>query len=294
MRPCLRSLLLFAAAACAAAPLPDPVAALALAEESLQRGDHDSAYDLLLAIVRDGLPRNERERHKLALARALFGCGDGWKAYKEIKTFPDEFPFSMLLPKAEELEFTIGRTLLESDGGFLFFSSDADDGQTVLEHFIVRYAASNRLRPDALRLLGEKAHGEKDYGLARSRYMDLLQNHPDSEWSTLARYRIAMCQFEGLAGADYDLSEMLTAHNELRDFLAAAPENPQMVAQAQAAMTRTREWLGEKHLTIAAFYRRIGVGYGEAVHLRIAAQDYPDTTAGKQAIALLPAAGRRP
>jgi hypothetical protein len=64
---------------------------------------------------------------------------------------------------------------------------------------------------------------------------------------------------------------MKIAVKELRGFLATNPENPDLARTAKEAEQRVLEWQVERHLGIAAFYRRIGNLAGEMRHLELAA-----------------------
>jgi outer membrane protein assembly factor BamD (BamD/ComL family) len=152
----------------------------------------------------------------------------------------------------------------------------------VLEHLITRHPDTQRLA-DALRLLGDLAYDDGNYELAQERFRDLMRRRPESEWVKYAGFRFAMSIVDSLQGPDYDLDKMNLAVRELSDFLATAPENPELLAKAQAALQQLREWRAERHLSIAAFYRRVGNVDGERYHLEIACRAEFDGTAAHAA-----------
>lgn len=280
------ALLLFVlASSCSGVPKPqDPQAALAVAERQLIDGDAAAAASLLDALDEEVFTGRDLERYKLAHATALAATGRHWKGFKVIRDFPEQHPFSDLRADVESLEFRIGEHLIGSDGGFLFFSSDKEDGRAVLEHFLQRAGLLRRdLLADALRLLGEKAFAEGDYDLARQRFTQLRRDHEDSEWVPLALFRMAMSRYHTLVGPEFDYEEMRLARQELRHLLERGIENPQARDEVAAASTRVEQWMGERQLTIAHFYRRVGNRRGEELHLRRAADEFPETTAGKRA-----------
>lgn len=282
------AVLLVLGAACGSTPIADPTQALAQAETHLARGEIDAAMDLLEAMSAEDFTGEAVERYETRLAQGLVQQDRLWKAFKVIRDFEEEHPFSEFRGQVQDMEFAIGRGLIESNWSFLFFASDRDDGQVVLEHFIVRYP-QHPSAADALRRLGEKAFAEDDWLLARERFGQLLLRHPDSEWVPLARFRIAMSSFFALAGPAYDLHALTAAHNELKDFLAQPSENPAFESTARAAYATVREWLGEKHVMTADFYRVLDNAQGERQNLERAARDFPDTEGGRAAGARLAA-----
>lgn len=273
-----------AGAGCASidVPLPaTPAAAVKEAETLLAQQKPEAALLVLTHFDEEEFTGADLARRTTLLGKAYYMTGDSWTAYKEIKNFAQDHPSS---PTAEvaDVHLKAGLQLLKSEGGFLFFYSDKKRGRQVLGDFLIYYHYSPRV-PDVLHELAESAFRDEDYELAKERYSQLIQDYKSSEWVTLARFRVAMCYFYRLEGPAYDLGEMTRARNELRDFLATPTENPKMVKQARDALALVQEWLGQKHVMIADFYRTIDNRYGTLHHLRIAAADFPDTKGGQLA-----------
>lgn len=297
----LRSVLpLWFAAACSsvtAVPGPEAERGLGVAEAALLAKDFDAAEAALDPLADEACPRRLRDRRDVALARMHLGRGDLWDAYLVLERFPDDHPHSDLRPQVGEMVWDLGSKLAASDGGFLFFWSDRRAGRTALEHLVSRHPDSPH-GGDALRILGDMAFADADYVRAQERYRDLMLNYPDSEWFTHAQYRFAMSVVASLEGPDYDLDRMEHATRELRDFLARRPENAEAVAQAETALARVLEWRADRHLRIAAFYRRVGNEPGYRHHVQVAAgpefANTPFAAAAQEALAAIRAADAAP
>ena len=271
----------YGALGCASAPaVQDPVALLTLAEEHVDRGEAAEARALLDGLGEDDFDGERRERYLVAYATSLARTGDLWDGFELIRDFSDDYPHSQYVTTVQDLEFEIGSNLMRSDGGFLFFTSDRDDGQIVLEHFMVRW--KHPAMADALRLLGEKAFAEGDYELAKERFRTLLLEHENSEWVPLALFRTAMAWFHSLEGPAYDLRSLRRAHDELQTVVARDIENPTFHTEASAALATVREWLGTKHLLIAEFYTTVGNARGAQRHLAVLRDQFPDTDAAQR------------
>lgn len=297
----LRSLLpLWLATACSSVTVvPGPEAELALgrAEAALLANNPDDAENALDPLADEACPRRLRDRRDVALARVHLGRGDLWDAYLVLERFPDDHPHSDLRPQVGEMVWDIGSKLAASDGGFLFFWSDRRAGRTALEHLVSRHPDSPH-GGEALRILGDMAFADADYVRAQERYRDLMLNYPDSEWFKHAQYRFAMSVVATLEGPDYDLDRMEHATRELRDFLARRPENVEAGAEAEAALARVLEWRADRHLRIAAFYRRVGNEAGYRHHVQVAAgpefANTPFAAAAQEALAAIRAADAAP
>ncbi len=261
-------------AACAAAPTPPeaPDELLAKAETAVAAGNAAECLRILEDWDRTAVPRRLVERYDVAHVRALVATGERWDAFEVLRKFFEDHPRSELRGAAVELQWRLGKELLESDGGFLFFWSDRRAGRTVLEDLVTRHPDSPELA-DALRLLGDLAYEDGDYILAQDRFRELMRWRPESEWAVYARYRFAMSMVESLQGPDYDLDRMQHAERELREFLATAPENPEFVAAAQASLEEIKQWQAQRHLDVAHFYRTLRNDPGHRLHLQRAADE---------------------
>jgi outer membrane protein assembly factor BamD (BamD/ComL family) len=277
---------LLLAAACATAPAvpPDPEQLLGTAEALITARQFDRALDQLDTLTDEVCPKRLRDRRDVAKAAAHIGRGEPWDAFLALERFSDLYPHSDLRPTVVEMLWDIGRTLATSGRGFWIFWSDRRAARTVLEHLITRHPDTQRLA-DALRVLGDMAYEDADYDLAQERFRDLMRRRPESEWVKYAGFRFAMSIVDSLQGPDYDLDKMNLAVRELTDFLANAPENPELGDKARAALVKLREWRAERHLTIAAFYRRVGNAAGERYHLQIACRpEFAGTAAQAEAL----------
>jgi outer membrane protein assembly factor BamD (BamD/ComL family) len=268
-------------ASCASAqPVdPDPERQISHAESLINAGSYDDALTQLALLDGDVCPRRLRDRRDVAKASAWAGMGELWESFLVLEKFSDAYPHSELRSTVVEMLWEIGRALAASDRGFLFFWSDRRAGRTVLEHLITRHPDTPRLA-DALRVLGDMAFEDANYELAQERFRDLMRRRPESEWVKYARFRYAMSIVDSLQGPEYDLDKMNHAVRELRDFLAAGPENPELLRTAEQALARLMEWRAERHIYIAQFYRRVGNVLGQQYHLDIASgQEFEKTEA---------------
>jgi outer membrane protein assembly factor BamD (BamD/ComL family) len=274
-------------AACATAPAGrDALALLAHGESLLAQGNFTGAVELLEEVAEDSFAGEDQERYKLALARAYYGSSEPWEAFTVIRDYLERHPLTVYASQIDQLTFDVGRTLIASDWRFLIFASDRDDGILVLEHFVRRFPKSPRA-PDAYHLLGEAAFNAKRYARAQEYYRQITTSYGDSVWTTKAKYRYAMASFALVQGPEYDLGQLERTRSELQSFLDDQPENIDYRRDAEQALATTTEWLAQKHLSIADYYRVLGNEPGQRHHLAIAAGRFSATTAGREAQARL-------
>ncbi|MFO1052959.1 MAG: tetratricopeptide repeat protein [Planctomycetota bacterium] len=244
-------------------PIPDdPKAALELGVTLLPTSAAQ-ALAVFESIDRDSLQKDDAERLDVLIAQATAGTGDLWGAYEVVREIQDRNRFSRTQVEIQELHFAIGKALFARDASYFIFGSDRGDARIVLREFIERYPTDPNAA-SGLQLLGEDAFAEHDWDEARRRYEQIIQDHPDSEWIPLAHFRHAMAEFAALIGPAYDLPSLRRARNELRDYLAVdKPERPDFKGAAEAALATADDWLAQRYMLDAGFYRTLGNAPGE-------------------------------
>ena len=267
-------------------PLPTAPQVVTAAEQQVQSEQFDAAVTTLASIADQQCPKRLRDRRDLLLAQAQLGRGNPWQAFLTLEEFSILYPHSDLRGQAVDVIWNAGKTLIDSDGGFLFFWSDKRAGRTVLEHLITRHPDTQRLA-DALRILGDMAFDDGDYELAQERYKDIIFSRPESDWRFYAQFRLAMSLVASLRGPDYDLNRMELAAGHLREFLNSNPEGPQMVAETARALQRVKGWQVERHLSVADYYHTLHSIEGERYHLRMAASEQFAGVQGYEAALLI-------
>lgn len=283
----LASCLLAALSACSAlpgdAPQPkDPSEALPLAKGMLEQQRPAAAYAILQIFEKKGLNLPQQATWHQLVALSLLRQGELSEAHESYRRFLDANPYIPDSQPLWDLNYEIGAALLRRNSGYWVFYQDSRQGKNILEDLITKSPRHER-RADTLHLLGELAYQEADYELARERFGAILTGYAQSEWATKAGFRVAMSYYRRLLGPAYDLEEMSKARVELRDFLQTDVENPRYRSEASAALTQVEEWLAQKHVRIADFYRTLDNRRGEIEHLRLSAEDFPQTKAGEAA-----------
>ncbi len=278
---------------CGTAPPPlavtNPTEFLDRLQRTFDQGDIERALETATSVEPDVMPNVLEPRRRRLTGQIQLAAGEPWQAFRVVRSFAQDFPFSEERRAEEDLEFEAGRQLIGKDPSFLGFGDGPRAGRRVLEHLITNHPR-NAHQADALRLLGEQAYEEEDWPLALARFKELLQL--DRKWFDLARFRIAMSLHRALEGPDYDVEAMKKAQNELRAFLVDSPEQVAMVEEATAAEEQVTRWIASHYLSVAVFYETVDNSTGRARHLELAA-GFPETPAGREARRLLDLAAKR-
>lgn len=273
------AVLLLVLASCESLPQAprDPNDMLSMAQGYLDKGKYAETLAALEFFEPTALPSTgDRFRWYLLGGTALYRSNERWEAYQFIKDYVRKEHYHQPLA---DLLYRIGEDLAASKSGFWAFYSDRDRSKVVLREFVTNYP-HNPHYYDAQYRLAEMSYEDGEYEQARERFTKIFE----SPWKTKALFRVAMCYFRRLEGAEYDQEEMTKAMQELTHFLERQGiENPEYRTEATAALRQVRSELAEKQGLIADFYATLGNRAGERHHLTLAASGFPDTEAGRAA-----------
>ncbi|MBI1848995.1 MAG: outer membrane protein assembly factor BamD [Planctomycetes bacterium] len=205
---------------------------------------------------------------------ALFATGDYKECFRRYKQFLKDYPVSEHLPVIEENLYTIGIAYLEGrKKGFLGIFGGEGIGIDVLEYLIETFPRF-RHGVEASRTLGNYYYARNDWAEAVAEYEQLRKNYPESEWKSLADFRVAMGSFQQIRGANYDRELIEKARDEFAGYLRLYPEGNQ-VQTAREKLQESRDLLAQKDYQIARFYDFNGKPDAAVRYFRASVDDLP-------------------
>lgn len=287
-------LAVLACAACTGPSLADPGGARARAEALAAEGAYADLADLgeRVLLSPEVVPDDKAEVAFLAgeaeFARRRLGA-----AFERYRWVLENAPWSPHAAVIEGRLFESGKVMLfgeEYSGWF----DDRGRGVEVLETLVAHFRASPRA-DDALKLVGDWFAGEEvqAWGEASLAYLRVADEYPDSEWAERCLWLAGSMRLRESQGPAYDRNELLRAAELLQRSLSTHPRGVAL-AEARADLAACREQLAAGELRVADYYAARGVPPGEQLRLANAALLYPETEAGRQALARLAAAGLDP
>src|SRR5262249_13023326 len=136
--------------------------------------------------------------------------------------------------------------------GFLGIFGGEGIGIEVLEYSVETFPRG-RHGVEASRTLANYYFDREDWAEAVSEYELLRKNYPESEWKSLADFRVAMATFQQIRGAEYDRKLIEKSRDEFSNYLRLHPEGNQ-VQTAKDKLHESRDLLAQKDWQIAHFY----------------------------------------
>jgi outer membrane protein assembly factor BamD len=148
----------------------------------------------------------------------------------------------------------------------------------------IQEKAPDRSYDPALMLrIADTYFGEEKYDEARVEYQAFLNYHPVNKDAAYAQFQLAMCSYSQLTTIDRD-PELV--HMALKEFETLKNRYPKSAYEEQVIrfIALCRDRLAEYELYVGRFYHKKGSYLAAAARLEQLLQDYPGSTAEKDAL----------
>jgi len=260
-----------------------------LGKKLLDENDNAAALDELELAV-EGDKEDFQEEAEFLLAEAQFRNKWYYPAFRQYKKHLEDYPLTPRLEIIEDREFSMAVDLLKGKGRtFLGIHIRETEGLGVdiLNHIIVMFPTGKHA-VDSRRILAGYYFDNGDWADAMLEYEELRKKCPDSIWTALADYRIALCNLNQSRGYGYDRNILLRAKEELQNYLLFHPEGAHL-KDAKKKIGEIDNQLAQKDLAIAEFYLSRGESQSAEMFLTALIREYPESTwaeKGKHLLAL--------
>jgi outer membrane protein assembly factor BamD len=148
----------------------------------------------------------------------------------------------------------------------------------------IQEKAPDRSYDPALMLrIADTYFGEEKYDEARVEYQAFLNYHPVNKDAAYAQFQVAMCSYNQLTTIDRDPDPV---HTAVKEFETLKNRYPKSTYEEQAIryIALCRDRLAAYELYVGRFYHKKGSYLAAAARLDKLLQDYPGSTAEKDAL----------
>ncbi len=256
-------------------PPGEDTKAFDVAKTLLDEKDYEDAQDAFEEFVERYADSSYAEEAAFLLTKSVLAQGDAKQTFLLYKQFLKDYPLSEHLPEIEENLYAIGLDYLEGRRkGFLGIFGGESIGIDVLEYVVETFPRGKR-GVDATRVLGNYHYDHEEWPDAIAEYGELRKNYPESEWKSLADFRIATSYFNQIRGAEYDRDLCDKAREEFSNYIRLFPEGSQ-IQVAREKLRTARELLSHKDYLIGRFYVSNGKPDAAVRYYRSAVEALPE------------------
>lgn len=205
------------------------------------------------------------------------------KAADAYQRLIDSYPYSDRIKDAVRREFEIAGKFAEGDKMKLLGVPLLDGKQKALELYqhIVKNAPFGSYGPEAQFKIGEVYRSMGDYDEARKAYQAVIDEYPQSELATKAKYQIAYSAM--LASRHVQYNDQLTekAIQEFEGFKQSFPQDAQAV-EADESIKLLRAQKAQETLGVAEFYQKRNRLSSAKVYYQEVIDRFPETPAAAE------------
>ena len=229
--------------------------------------------------------------HSRLAAEGVYYTGLAWeekqdlaKAADAYQKLIDRYPYSDRIKDAIKREFEIANQFA-SGGKVKVLGVPALPGQEkALELYkhIVKNAPFGSFGDQAQFKIGELYKSQEEFEEAQKAFQAVVDEYPNSELVSQARYQIAYCSMQASKKAQYNEQYAERAIQEFQGFKSTFPGDKQ-VTEADEAIRALRAKKAMTQFEVGSFYEKRGKFASAKVYYREVVQKYPDTPIAKEA-----------
>ncbi|RMH01374.1 MAG: outer membrane protein assembly factor BamD [Planctomycetota bacterium] len=265
MKSALPPLLLALLAACSSAPEePCSSADLEPARALAAAGDYDGAAAALADFDREDFDRAGQSEYSLLAGDVAYAREDWDQAIHHYEEYLLSAGLASESERVEERLFEMAMQLLNGERRAFGIFPDRGRGVVTL-HNLATWAPNSPWAAQALATAANYSFSEGQYAEAAMDYRQLLEQHPDSEFTDLANFRLGMCGFLQIDGPWVDGRLIERSAAQLRFYLDHYPSGLYR-SEAEQALARLERWSGERELLIGDYYETIDNVRGARYH----------------------------
>lgn len=272
-----------------------PAAELAAARKRIAQDEPKRAVELLKQWFKDHPDDPLTVEAHLLHGDAQIALGNHYKSlwdFEEVITF---YPASEQFWTALEREYEIG--VLFTTGfkrklwGVRWLPAWGEGAELLIR--VQERAPGSAIGEKASVALADYYYASSQMELASEAYDLFLINYPESELRQWALLRLIQASLARFKGPEFDATGLIDAGERLRQYRDEYPAGADTVG-VEALLVRIRESLARRDFSSASWYDRTGRDVSAVLLYRALIQDYPDTTAARDAVARLNAMGEAP
>jgi outer membrane protein assembly factor BamD len=206
------------------------------------------------------------------------------KASDAYQILVDRYPYSDRLGEAIEREFEIAEAMMAGQKTKILGMDvmPAQSKAVELYQHIVRSAPYGPYGARAQYRLGDALVVMGELDLARKAYQDVIDNYPNSEYETKARYQVAQTWYQSAQEEEYHIAAMDEAIKKFEGFTNTNPRS-ELRFEANKMISELRNKKAENLYSIADFYHRIEKFSSAKVYYQDVIGKFPDAPAALRA-----------
>ncbi len=256
------------------------------AKEFLDAKEYEKAIEEFKKLIKHYPRAREAAEAQFHLGMILEERGELFEAFKNYQMVIDKYPFSERAAEVIKREYQIGNKMLEGKEERSKIMNVIIGGDyNVVEVFrtVIKNAPYGEFAAPSQYKIGLYLQGKQLYQESRDELEKVINDYPDSEWATAAKYQIALSDSKRSAGPQYDQAITQTAVEEFKRFVQAHPD-AELSDKAQEHIRALREKEAENTFLVAQFYEKQKKFKSAQIYYSTIVEEYATTTWASKAL----------
>jgi len=236
-------------------------------------------------IIKAYADAKEASEGQYFIARCYEELDQLYKAHLEYQKVVSMYPNSVRIQEAIKRSYDLGESLLTwSPKRFLGVPMTVLEDHPSIEIFkkIVEVAPYSEYAPKALHEMGVLLLDKKRFEEAKVTFEQLIDQYPEDELSSGAKYKLALATSETSLNPDYDQSATKEATQRMKDFIGQYSSSDTAIeAEKQLSSLKAKE--AEKNFDTAQFYEKQGKSKSALIYYKLVFSGNPKSLLAKAA-----------
>jgi len=223
------------------------------------------------------------------------GLGEPYKAVKDYQVVIEKYPFSERAPEIVKRQYELGESLMEGAAekkGFVATIIGGDYDVIDVFRTVIRNAPYGPYAAPAQYKIGLYLQEKQLYQEARDEFEKTINDYPESEWASAAKYQIALSDAKRSADAQYSQKVTKAAVEEFKHFVKENPD-AELSQKAKDHINSLREKEAENSFIIAEYYEKRKQYESAKIYYSSIISDYDNTTWASKALERLQSIGKQ-
>jgi len=216
-----------------------------------------------------------------ALGELYKSIGDNKKAFDYYQKIVDRYPSSPLLLETIKRQSDIANEELKKSSGWLFFKERKVEKGKMLATVIENHPYAEDAYKQAIKL-GKFYLDNKQYQKAKDVFSDIIMKYPDPSVLEEAQFYLIKTEFLSIPKVSTDIKQYGEVKKRIDTFLALYKDSTYR-DEVVKIKNKILESEAKRYFEIASYYERAGKLNSAKYYYRIVAENYPETSYGKDA-----------
>lgn len=228
--------------------------------------EYISAIGIFKDIIKNNPESELADDSQMNIGRSYYLVGDYKNAFKAYEQLIEQDPGTHKLKEILEKEFQVGVVQMKT----------AERGAIKVFEKIIERNPLGFIAADARVKIADSYYQLRQYEDAKSSYLRVIENFPDSEWVSYAQFRIPYCNISNIRIQERNYELLSKSRRGFEEYMANNPQGT-LVESSKNIIAEIDIAMAERDYKTGEFYLRRKRPDAGAIYFRATIKEHPNT-----------------